>query len=112
MFWRKGVKAVKEALKKAAVTVGALGTMGVLLVAPAFAQTTTTTSVTGFNPISQWIVLSGLFGGTSPFGTTTTMPAGTTTGTTTTVPTTASGVPLNPISQWIVLSSLFGAPVV
>lgn len=109
MFWRKGVNAVKEALKKAAVTVGALGTMGALLVAPAFAQTTTTTTgVTRYDPISQWIVLGGLFGGGAPFGTTTT----TTNGTTTTgYPTTASGVPLNPISQWIVLSSLFGGGV-
>ncbi|MCL5666569.1 MAG: hypothetical protein M1383_02265 [Patescibacteria group bacterium] len=53
------------------------------------------------NPISQWIVLSGLF---NPYGT-----FGTVGGTGTAGGTTggAYGVYNNPISQWIVLSGLF-----
>jgi len=79
--------------------VALLAMVGFATVAPAKAQTVTTevqaplVGAAYNNPISQWIVLSGLFAPYYAYGT----PAGGV----------AGGAFYNPISQWIVLSGLF-----
>jgi hypothetical protein len=76
-------------LKKAilGLAIAAVMALSGLVVSTAPAKAETLGSVYN-NPISQWIVLSGLFNPTGTFG--------------------GGSVANNPISQWIVLSGLFG----